>query len=206
MNDLRREPISGVADFRHALRYQAADAVTTPCRAMADKRIDVRVRIARTGKVLSDGNVGVPPHLSAGDFDWVNSRPVAQWSIGPRLGEHYVWLEDWKNYPLDLIELSTVDVAGVLGGGAEENKTYPTAARDTSWRYSGRPSVKLFVIEKLRARAADGSMCASLADEAGYLLQWIQQEHAGKDGIPSSQRVIESQIRSEFRSLRGKLK
>ena len=27
---IRREPISGVADFRHALGYQAADAVTTP--------------------------------------------------------------------------------------------------------------------------------------------------------------------------------
>src|SRR5208283_5095070 len=30
VNDLRREPISGVADFRHALCYQAADDVTTP--------------------------------------------------------------------------------------------------------------------------------------------------------------------------------
>jgi hypothetical protein len=134
-----------------------AEAKTDLCRAMADKKIDVRVRIARTGKVFSDGNVGVPPHLSAGDFDWVNSRPVAQWSIGPRLGEHYVWLEDWKNHPLDLIELSTADVAGVLGGGEDEKKTYLTAARGTSWRYSGRPSVKLFVIGKLRARAADGS-------------------------------------------------
>ena len=44
----------------------------------------------RTGKVFSDGNVRVPSDLSAGDFDWVNSRPVAQWSIGHRLGEHYV--------------------------------------------------------------------------------------------------------------------
>jgi hypothetical protein len=89
------------------------------CRALADRKIDVRIRIAATGKVFSDGNVGVPPHLSASDLDWVNSRPLAQWSIGPRPGEHYVWLDGWKNHPLDLIELSTVDVAGVLGGGAD---------------------------------------------------------------------------------------
>lgn len=107
-----------------------AEAKTDLCCAVADKKIDVRVRIARTGKVFSDGNVRVPSHLSAGDFDWVNSRPVAQWSIGPRLGEHYAWLEDWKNHPLDLIELSTVDVAGVLAGGADEKKTYSPAARD----------------------------------------------------------------------------
>jgi hypothetical protein len=183
-----------------------AEAKTDLCRAMADKKIDVRVRIARNGKVFSDGNVGVPTHLSAGDFDWANSRPVAQWSIGPRLGEHYRWLEDWKNHPLDLIELSTADVAGVLGGGADEKKTYPTAARGTSWRYSGRPSVKPLVIDKLRARAGDGTICVSLADEAGYLLQWLQQEHAEKDGVPSSRRVIENQIRDEFRTLRGKPK
>ena len=37
------------------------DAKNNLCRAMADRKIDVRVRIAATGKVFSNGNVGVPP-------------------------------------------------------------------------------------------------------------------------------------------------
>ena len=113
-----------------------AEAKTDLCRAMADKKIDVRVRIARTGKVFSDGNVGVPPHLSAGDFDWVRSRPVAQWSIGPRPGEHYVWLEGWKSHPPDLIELSTVDVIEILGVGEDKKKTPPTVAHQRQVRGS----------------------------------------------------------------------
>jgi hypothetical protein len=82
------------------------------CRAVADRKIDVRVRIAATdyamrGRVFSGRNVDVPAHLDPRDFDWVQSRPLAQWSIGPKLGEHYSWISDWENRPLDLIELST---------------------------------------------------------------------------------------------------
>jgi hypothetical protein len=92
------------------------------CHAVADRKIDVRVRIAATdyamrGRVCSDGNVVVPAHLSPGDLDWVQSRPFAQWPIGPRPGEHYFGFT-WENRPLDLIELSTADVIEVLCGGA----------------------------------------------------------------------------------------
>ena len=128
------------------------EAKTDLCRAVADRKIDVRVRIAGTGKVFSDGNVGVPPHLSAGDLDWVKSRPLAQWSIGPRLGEHYAWLEGWKNHPLDLIELSTADVIEVLGGGEDEKKTIPAVGH----RRRGRVSLSQRLAEEMKALYPQG--------------------------------------------------
>jgi hypothetical protein len=91
------------------------EAKTDLCRAVADGKIDVRVTIAATGQVFFDGNVRVPPHLKPSDFDWVHSRPFAQWLIGPRRGEHYMW--NWSNRPIDLIELSTSDVSRILCGG-----------------------------------------------------------------------------------------
>jgi hypothetical protein len=182
------------------------EAKTDLCRALADRKIDVRVRIAASHKVFSDGNVGVPPHLSAGDLDWVKSRPRAQWSIGPRLGEHYVWLDGWKNHSLDLIELSTVDIIEFLGGREAKDGTVPIAARETSSRYPGRPSVKQAILNKFLTRAADGSVSETLADEAGYLLKWARGNYAGHPGLPSTHKVIANQIRVEFNRLRGKPK
>jgi hypothetical protein len=75
--------------------------------------------------------------------------------------------------------------------------------QETPSRYPGRPSVKLFIIDKLRTRAAEGSLCDAIADEARYLLKWAHEEHAGKDGLPSTQKVIENQIRLDFHRLRA---
>lgn len=183
------------------------------CRAVADRKIDVRVRIAATAehgmrsRVFSDGNVGVPLHLNASDLDWVCSRPLARWSIGPRRGEHYVWLDGWESQPVDLIELSTADVIEILGGEREEeNLTEAVAPETVASRYPGRPSIKAAILKTLRDRAADGSMCDALADEARWLLEWARKEHAGKGGLPATVKVIENQIRDEFRKLRGKPK
>lgn len=98
---------------------------TDLCRAVADRKIDVRVRIeksdrARGGQVFSDGNVGVPAHLNPADFDWKQSRPMARWPIGPRDSERdkSFWMRGWEDWPLDLIELFRADVTAVLCGGA----------------------------------------------------------------------------------------
>jgi hypothetical protein len=103
------------------------EAKTDLCRAVADRKIGVQVRIAASdygrGRVFSVGNVRVPPHLAPRDLDWVQSRPLAQWAIGPRLGEHYSWIGGWENRPLDLIELSTGDVIRVLCGGNADPRT-----------------------------------------------------------------------------------
>jgi hypothetical protein len=179
------------------------------CRALADRKIDVRVRVAKTatrysmrGRVFSNGNVSVPPYLGANDLDWVGSRPLAQWSIGPRPGD-YAWLDPWQNQPLDLIELSTADVIGVLCGGDDEKAPTAAPAHEVS-RYPGRPTIKLAVLEKLCERAADGSMHDTLAAEARWLLEWAQRERAGESGVPSSPGVIENQVRDKFNALRGK--
>ena len=114
------------------------EAKTDLCRAVADRKINVRVRIAATdhgmrGGVFSDGNVRVPAHLGPGDLDWVQSRPFAQWPIGPRPGEHYTWISGcWENRPLDLIELSTADVIDVLCSDEEGEISSPTAGQETA--------------------------------------------------------------------------
>jgi hypothetical protein len=107
------------------------------CRAMADRKIDIRVTIASSdrgmgGQVFADGNVRVPPHLRPGNLDWVGSRPLDQWPIGPRLGEHYEWTGGWKNRPFDLIELSTADVIEILCGDEDGRIPSATAGQETA--------------------------------------------------------------------------
>ena len=109
------EPIAHALKRVMAIGMSEDEAKTDLCRAMADRKIDVRVTIAATGQVFWDGNVGVPPHLKPSDLNWVHSRPFAQWPIGPRPGEHYTW--NWRDRPIDLIELSTSDVSRILCGG-----------------------------------------------------------------------------------------
>jgi hypothetical protein len=107
------------------------------CRAVADGKIRVRVRIAGGGdRVFSSGNVGVPRHLGPSDFDWAQSRPVARWYIGPKPGQHYYW--NGGQETLDLIELSTSDVKSLFGCGSEctnnnpQKKPTPTAAQESA--------------------------------------------------------------------------
>jgi hypothetical protein len=97
------------------------EAKTDLCLALADRKINVRVRIKHNhptlgGMVFSGRTVRVPAHLSLKDFDWTQSRPTAGWSIKPEPGLHYYWNGD-KNCPLDLIELSTAEVIQILCGG-----------------------------------------------------------------------------------------
>lgn len=132
--------------------FGEGQAKTELCQAVADRKIDVRVRIAGTDKVFSDGNVGVPPHLGASDLDWVKSRPLAQWSIGPRLGEHYAWLEGWKNHPLDLIELSKVDIVEVLGDIEDEENTVPAVM----YQPQRRKALNRRLAEELKVLYPDG--------------------------------------------------
>lgn len=89
------------------------------CGAVADGKIAVRVTIAqsrydRGGQVYSGGNVAVPAHLSPADLDWLNSRPLRPWAIGPMPGQHYTWIGGWEKYPIDLVELSTADIMSIL--------------------------------------------------------------------------------------------
>ena len=110
-----------------ATRVTEDEAKTDLCNAVRDGKIGVQVRIAASdgmrGQIFSNGNVRVPAHLSPSDFDWVQSRPLQPWPIGPKLVEHYFWSGGWENRSLDLIELSTADVTTVLcGGGGANNK------------------------------------------------------------------------------------
>jgi hypothetical protein len=132
------EPLADALKRVMATGIDEDEAKADLCRAVADRKIVVRVRTASDygmrGQVFSDGNVGVPAHLRPGDLDWVQSRPGrAQWSIGPKLGEHYSWISGWENRPLDLIEVSTADVIAILCGGAGANdRSSATAGQETA--------------------------------------------------------------------------
>jgi hypothetical protein len=82
-------------------------------------------------------NVKVPPHLTAADFDWENSRPLKPWPVRPRGGSR----DKWQSFsrPASLIELHTADVLSwmydtysapaVANGRAEQ--TPATAGQET---------------------------------------------------------------------------
>jgi hypothetical protein len=94
------------------------------CNAVADRKIAVRVVVDKRhqldgNRTFSGGNVGVPPRLSATDFDWTESRPLMPWPIGPMPGQHYAWVRGWEDRPISLIELSTADVRDVLSNNAK---------------------------------------------------------------------------------------
>jgi hypothetical protein len=112
------EPLAEALKRVKATGLEEDEAKADLCNAMADGKINVRVRIAAKdtlrGKFFTGSNIRVPPHLVPADFDWTHSQPVNPWQIGPALGQHYTWIEDWKNRPLDLIKLSTADVIEVL--------------------------------------------------------------------------------------------
>jgi hypothetical protein len=108
------------------------EAKTDLCHAVADRKIDVRVRIAANdygmrGRFFSGRNVDVPPRLEPDSLDWLQSRPLEAWSIGPMPGQHYYsW--SWTNYPIDLIELSTADVVEILCGAGLGDQAGRTSA------------------------------------------------------------------------------
>jgi hypothetical protein len=115
------EPLADALKRVMATGTNEDQAKTDLCHAVADRKIDVRVRIAANdygmrGCFLSGRNVGVPPRLEPDSLDWLESRPLEAWSIGPRPGEHYSWIGGWEKRPIDLIELSTADVVDILCG------------------------------------------------------------------------------------------
>ena len=121
------EPLVDALKRIIATGVPAEEAKSDLCRAMADKEIGVRVRIAASddsegGQVFSKRNVGVPLHLEPRDLDWVQSRPLKPWSIGPTPGEHYYWIGGWEKRPIDLIEVSTADVMEILCGAGLEDQ------------------------------------------------------------------------------------
>ena len=97
------------------------EAKTDLCRAVADGKIRVRLKVDASashigGRVLFGDNISVPPHLTPGDFDWVQSQPRNRWQVGPNAPQHYtvVWWS-WQPQPIELIELATADVQDIFG-------------------------------------------------------------------------------------------
>jgi hypothetical protein len=109
--------------------------------AIADRKIRVRLKVAMEADVVTtwhqmveraqglgpgpnhfadpletfaDGNVEVPQHLIAGDFDWKDSRPDYPWRIRPRDAR----LNEWREFsrPALLVEVRIADVEKVLCG------------------------------------------------------------------------------------------
>ena len=128
------EPIADALKRVMATGVSEDEAKTDLCRAVADRKIKIQVRIAqndgRRGQVFSGPNVEVPVHLSPNDLDWSRSCPLKPWSIGPVGPQRYVWIGGWEKRPIDLIEVPTSDVSRILCGGL--NEVGKTGARRTT--------------------------------------------------------------------------
>jgi hypothetical protein len=110
------------------------------CLALSDQKIRVQIRIADTaagmpGETRSAGVV-IPRDLTPDDFDWVLSRPLKPWSIGPAsVAEHYFWVSGTESRRIALIKLFRADVTKILCGGARANNNFekkPTTAAQES--------------------------------------------------------------------------
>jgi hypothetical protein len=112
------------------------------CLALSDQKIRVQVRIADTeagmrGETRSAGIV-VPRDLAPDDFDWVLSRPLKPWLIGPAsVAEHYFSVSGTESRRIALIKLFRADVTNVLCGGERANNNFEkkpttTAAQESA--------------------------------------------------------------------------
>ena len=110
--------------------------------ALGDQKIRVQVIIADTevgmrGESRSVG-VFVPPNLTPDDFDWVLSRPLKPWLIGPAsVTEHYFSVSGTESRRIALIKLFRADVTKVLCGGERANNNFEkkpttTAAQESA--------------------------------------------------------------------------
>jgi len=122
------ESLAGTLERVIATGVIEDEAKTDLCGAVADGKIRVKLKIDASarhigGRVFSGENISVPPHLTPGDFDWVQSRPRNPWQVGPNRWQHYtmVWWS-WQPQPIELIELATSDVQDIFGSPKPSTK------------------------------------------------------------------------------------
>jgi hypothetical protein len=129
------EPLSDALKRVMAMGAGENDAKTDLCSAIADRKINVRVKVSASEcgmprRFFSGANVDVPTPLTPGDLDWEQSRPFAKWRIGPRPPEHYTWIGSWEDRAIDLVEVSTVDVIEILPAGPEGKTSAATSKQE----------------------------------------------------------------------------
>lgn len=170
------------------------------CRAVADRKIRIRVRVAARagrGEVFANGNVEVPPHLKPADLDWVASRPFEPWPIGPKLGEHYSCISGWENKRIDLIEVSTADLIEVLchGSSADARPTLQRPANDapSSDAAAARARKKKAILEAADQLWSGEIPKGLMSKQRDKMLQEQIQRNGGS--VPHS-RTIQRALRS----------
>jgi hypothetical protein len=124
------------------IREQAKQDI---CNAIADRKIRIRGLVAKedglgsfgervVGTVRRGGEIEIPSHLGAHDFDWDKSRPVSPWHESQTHGPG-VFAARWQ---LDWIELCRADVTAVLCGAAtrdgNETAFEPPSSATRLWR------------------------------------------------------------------------
>ena len=115
------------------------------CNAVADHKIEVRIVIDSRhhpygGETFHGENVAVPLRLDPNDLDWMHSRPLKPWSIGPVGPQRYTWISGLEECPISLIELSTADVQNVLCDAASTTTEAITMPRPDGSTSSKVPS------------------------------------------------------------------
>ena len=130
------ESLAGALERVMATGVIEDEAKTDLCRAVADGKIRVRLKVDANanhigGRVLSGDNISVPSHLTPGNFDWSQSRPRNPWRVGPTGRQNYthVWWS-WQPQSIELIELATADVQGIFGSPKPLTKRAATSREE----------------------------------------------------------------------------
>ncbi|MGA7385670.1 MAG: 7-cyano-7-deazaguanine synthase [Methylocella sp.] len=148
-----------------ATRIKEADAKLDLCRAISDRKIDIRFRVEReeggidgevvAGTVRHGSEVDIPTDLKPSDFDWLRSRPLKPWRAlslpdlaqAPHTGGQYADLLRRTRigsgvgpalWHLEWIEVLTADVSRVLCGAGIGHQESEGGSVDIARRTRGK--------------------------------------------------------------------
>jgi hypothetical protein len=140
------ERLPDAVDRIMASGMKESEAKLDLCRAISDRKIKVRFRVAKEegselsfetveGTVRKGRDVDIPSHLTPRDFDWPRSRPLKPWR--DIRGGFDSFATEWR---LDWIEVFRADVTRVLCGaenGGESPDTHGGASACTKKPWPG---------------------------------------------------------------------
>jgi len=178
-----------------AIGVDEAQAKRNICRAIADRRVKIRFRVASeegpgsfgdhvAGSVRRGDEVEIPTDLDSNDFDWQQSRPLKPWRDARQLhcarasSRHIEWIElliERGDEATECFEGASIKVPPHLTPGTfdwENSRPLnpwpvrPRGGRPDDWRSFSRPAVLIELsVSDIRNALCDGDQPNDKAEQ-----------------------------------------